>query len=307
MRGVAWYAGLNLARTPAEPGPNKVGLRANRGLIVGCAVGMPMNTLRRALLSLCAALSVLAHGMSAQSPSAGNEPVANPARPTIATPATLTPVGYLQFETGILGASDSPEFDSRTSLNEAIKLTVAPRLELIALGEPYVHFNAFGPTGNSWGDISVGAQALVKKGEGINPTLAVSYIYHAHDSGGAGLDFGSPDHSVILLASTDIKGFHFDINAMFNQLSEGNVRRGQFGQTISIAHPLKGKFSLGVELWHFTQPFLRGNTVGNLWTLGYAPRKNLVFDIGFNRGLTGTSTRWEGFAGFTYLLPHRLW
>jgi hypothetical protein len=32
-----------------------------------------------------------------------------------------------------------------------------------------------------------------------------------------------------------------------------------------------------------------------------------VLDAGFNRGLTGTSTRWEIFAGFTYLLPGRLW
>ena len=46
--------------------------------------------------------------------------------------------------------------------------------------------------------------------------------------------------------------------------------------------------------------------MGNLWALGYAARKRLVFDAGFNRGLTGTSTRWEAFAGFTYLLPHRL-
>ena len=36
-------------------------------------------------------------------------------------------------------------------------------------------------------------------------------------------------------------------------------------------------------------------------------RNNLVFDAGFNRGLTKSSTRWEAFVGFTYLLPHRLW
>jgi hypothetical protein len=30
---------------------------------------------------------------------------ANPGRPTIATPAALTPSGYLQFETGVLGAN----------------------------------------------------------------------------------------------------------------------------------------------------------------------------------------------------------
>jgi hypothetical protein len=36
-------------------------------------------------------------------------------------------------------------------------------------------------------------------------------------------------------------------------------------------------------------------------------RKNLVIDAGFDHGFTSTSTDWEGFAGFTYLLPHRLW
>ena len=39
-----------------------------------------------------------------------DEPEANPARPTVSNPATLIPVGYLQFETGTLGATDSPEF-----------------------------------------------------------------------------------------------------------------------------------------------------------------------------------------------------
>jgi hypothetical protein len=44
-----------------------------------------------------------------------------------------------------------------------------------------------------------------------------------------------------------------------------------------------------------------------MWAVSYAARKTLVFDAGLNRGLTRTSTRWEVFAGFTYLLPHRLW
>jgi len=105
----------------------------------------------------------------------------------------------------------------------------------------------------------------------------------------------------------DVKGFHYDANAVFNELSQGPVRRGQFGQTLSISHPIAGKFSLSGEIWHLTQPFLRGNAVGNLWAVGYMARKNLVLDAGFNPGLTSTSTHWEVFVGFTYLLPHRLW
>src|SRR5215510_5129215 len=66
-------------------------------------------------------------------------PAANPARPTVSTPATLTPVGYLQFETGAFGATHSPEFSSLVSLNEVIKLSVARRLELLAISGPFVH------------------------------------------------------------------------------------------------------------------------------------------------------------------------
>jgi hypothetical protein len=68
-----------------------------------------------------------------------------------------------------------------------------------------------------------------------------------------------------------------------------------------------GKFTISGEIWHFSQAFEKGNTVGNLWAVSRALRKNLVVDAGFNRGLTETSTRWEAFVGLTYLLPHRLW
>jgi hypothetical protein len=236
-----------------------------------------------------------------------DEPEANPGRPTVSTPATLTPVGYLQFESGFLGASHSPEFSSRYGFNEVMKLSVAPRLELLASGEPVAHYTADGKTANSVADVFLGAQAVVSRGECATPTVAVSYFHRVYDGGAPEVDFGSPTNSFLVLASADVKGFHYDANALFDELSVGPVRRAQFGQTLSISHPIFGKFSLSGEIWHFTQPFLRGNAIGNLWALGYTARKNLVFDAGFNRGLTSSSTHWEAFVGFTYLLPHRIW
>ena len=236
-----------------------------------------------------------------------DEPEANPGRPTVSTPATLTPVGYLQFETGFLGASDSPEFSSRYGFNEVMKLSVAPRLELLASAEPIAHYTADGNTANSVADVFLGAQMVVSHGEGATPTVAVSYFHRVYDGGAPEVDFGSPTNSFLVLASADVKGFHYDANALFNELTEGPVRRAQFGQTLSISHHLVGKVSLSGEIWHFTQPFLRAHAVGNLWAVGYNARKTLVFDAGFDRGLTSTSTRWEAFVGFTYLLPHRLW
>ena len=235
-----------------------------------------------------------------------DEPEANPGRPTVSTPATLTPVGYLQFETGFVPASHSSEFRSRYSLDEVVKLAVAPRLEFLAVAEPLAHFTTDGTSANRVADIFLGAQAVLSHGEGAKPTLAVSYFHRSYDGGAPEFDYGSPTNSFLALASADVHGFHYDANAFFTELEQGALRRGQFGQSLTISHPFAKRFTLSGEIWHFTQPFLRSNAVGNLWAVSYTARKNLVFDTGFNHGLTGTSTRWEGFAGFTYLLPHRL-
>ena len=78
-----------------------------------------------ALIGACLGLLVLLPRATAQT-DLPDQPEANPGRPTVSTPATLTPVGYLQFETGVLGATDSGEFSSRVGFNEVIKLSVAP-------------------------------------------------------------------------------------------------------------------------------------------------------------------------------------
>jgi hypothetical protein len=233
-------------------------------------------------------------------------PEANPARPTVATPATLTPVGYLQFENGILYATGADEFSSRFGVNQVTKLTVHPRLQFLVASEPLVHSGLNGVKEFNPGDVLAGFQTVLLPGKEKHPTISVSYFKHVYAGSAPDIDIGTPEHALILLISDDLFGFHFDLNGMFNEQREDHVGRAQFGQTISISHPLK-KIIIGAELWHFTQPFSNGNAVGNLWEVSYPVRKNLVLDCGFNRGLTSTSTQWEGFAGFTYLLPHRLW
>lgn len=259
----------------------------------------------RVVVAFSAMLALFALTANGQTPP-GEEPEANPGRPTVSTPATLTPTGYLQFETGVNAAGHSPEFSSRFAPNEVMKFSVHRRLELLASSEPVVHSRFEGQSANRVAEVFLGAQAVVSPGEGAKPTLAVSYFRRVYDGGAPEFDFGGPLNSALILASADVKGFHYDANVMFNELTEGAVRRAQFGQSLTISHPIKRKFTVSGEIWHFTQPFLRGNAVGNLWALSYAARKTLVFDGGFNRGLTDTSTRWEVFVGFTYLLPHRL-
>jgi len=240
-------------------------------------------------------------------PGTPSEPAANPARPTVSTPATLTPVGYLQFETGVLGARDSLGFSSRYGINEVIKLSVVSRLEFLAASEPVAHSDFGGRNSNDAGDVFLGVQAIVMPGEGTKPTLAVSYLHHVYAGGASDFDVGTPENSFIVLGSADVRGFHYDANAIFNQVSNASVKKAQLGQSLSISHTLAGPLSISGEVWHFNQPFAHGHAVGSLWALGYSVHRNLVLDAGFNRGITSTSTRWEAFAGFTYLLPHRLW
>lgn len=232
-------------------------------------------------------------------------PEANPGRPTVSTPATLTPVGYLQFETGILAAWHSSEFSSQTGFGEVTKYAVDPRIQLLASLSPYAHSDT--DPKNGTGDTLLGVQGVVYAGKGARPTLALSYFGRVYSGNAPDLDVGSAKQSAIFLASADVKGFHIDTNYLFNeQVDSNDVRRAQYGQTLSISHPLSSKFDLSGEIWHFTQPLVQGNAVGNLWAVNYNARRNLVLDTALNRGLTSTSTRWELLAGFTYLLPHRL-
>lgn len=236
-----------------------------------------------------------------------DEVQANPARPTVATPATLTPVGYLQFENGVLWAEDSPEFSGRTGFNQVTKLTVHPRVQFFISSEPLVYSGQNGSTSVDFSGVSAGAQAVLLAGEKARPTISVSYIRTLHSGDAPDLDIGTAQNSFLLLLSDDLHGFHFDVNGLFNEQTQDRERRAQFGHTVSISHQLGKKWTVAGELWRFTQPFLRGNAVGSLWAVSYQAKPNLVLDAGFNHGLTSTSTQWEAFAGFTYLLPHRLW
>ena len=73
---------------------------------------------------------------AAQTPTNGPPIAANPGRPTVSTPATLTPRGYLQFENGFLHATKSGEFSTRAGVNQVTKLAVTRRIEFLLQSEP---------------------------------------------------------------------------------------------------------------------------------------------------------------------------
>ncbi|MCU1321761.1 MAG: hypothetical protein JWM43_1410 [Acidobacteriaceae bacterium] len=172
------------------------------------------------------------------------------------------------------------------------------------------------------GDLQLGVQALLIKEAGLVPTLPVGYVHRVRTGTAPDLDIGSFNQSALVLISGDVGEFHYDSNFVLNEQTADPVRRAQYGQTLSVTHDLfsealHDRLEITGELWHFTQPLVtttihgspnqRSNAVGTLWTLGYAVRPNLILDVGFDHGLTSTSTAWQTFGGFTYLIPHRLW
>ena len=123
---------------------------------------------------------------------------ANPGRPTVSTPATLTPVGYLQFETGVLGAEHSPDLPNQISFNEVIKFSVNQRMELLLQSQPFAHSD-LGPFGsNDPGDLSVGLQAVLLPGTKKRPTISASYFRRVFGGTAPDLDIGSNRQSAML-------------------------------------------------------------------------------------------------------------
>ena len=259
------------------------------------------------LVGILVLFTLNVHGQTAsQSSPVSEEPQANPGRPTVSTPATLTPVGYVQFETGMLSAWQSPEVSSQTSVSEVIKFSPSRWIEFLAASQPVAYSAASGTTGTAPGDTLLGAQGVIHHGEGVVPTVSVSYFRRVYSGTAPNLDIGSALNSALLLVSGDVHGFHYDTNFIVNEQDNPPIRRAQFGQTLSVSHTLPRNFGISGEIWRFTQPFLHSNAVGNLWAVNYNVNRDLVLDGGFDHGLTSTSTHWEVFTGFTYLLPHAL-
>src|ERR1700747_2581153 len=88
-------------------------------------------------------------------------PAANPGRPTVSTPATLTPVGYLQLENGVLLAEDSTEFSKRIGVGQVTKLSVFPRLELFLQSEPLAISQSKDRTAVHEGEVFAGVQSVL--------------------------------------------------------------------------------------------------------------------------------------------------
>jgi hypothetical protein len=273
---------------------------------------------------------------------AAKVPEANPSRPTVTNPATLPPVGYLQFEQGYLGALDSPETETQYGVVQTTKLAVQSHVMVQVAAQPFARSRVEEQPTRDAGDVDAGGEVVVftpKESEddavkeakdkhrhsyvkAAVPTVTVGYLGRVHAGTAPDLDVGSFRQSLVFLASghAPFVDVHYDTNFIVNeQVGDDGLRRAQFGETFSVDRPIyfNPKLQFAGEVYHFSQPLVhatssgafvkRADLVGVLFAASYELKPNLVFDGGFSKGLTSTSTQWQSFAGFTYLLPKRLW
>jgi hypothetical protein len=114
-------------------------------------------------LWLLTILSVVAQVNSAQSGTAST-PDANPGRPTVSTPATLTPIGYLQFENGTLSAEHSTELSRRFGIGPSHQVIRPSAVKQFLQSEPLAISRTKGRTEVHEGEVFVGAQGVLFSG-----------------------------------------------------------------------------------------------------------------------------------------------
>ena len=258
-----------------------------------------------------------------------NIPQANPARPTITIPAHLPPTGFLQFEQGLGRAGNSPSgTQSQLAISQVTKIALTTRLMVQFLTTPYTGSTLNAPDGGTFhsndpGDLQLGVQGVIHKAVGALPTVSGGFIRRVRAGTSANIDLGAYSQSALILLGGDLPGgVHYDSNIVVDEQNDGATRRAQFLQTLALTHALfpattHQRLSGIVELSHFTQPFVTASRSGypvssanayDLLFVGtFTLRPNLILDASVDRGLTSTSTAWQGGFGFSYILPHRLW
>jgi len=218
-------------------------------------------------LPILAVLSPLAHADDLQ---------ANPYRPSVGSPASLSAPQHFEAEFGVANSNASGS-NTKTSpflLKYAFTDSIGVTLGL----NPLTQVKVPGQTTRGMGDGSVTLKLAQKitdgfsVGEELTSTLPIA----SHDLGS-----DKADQTFNFILSNDFSGFHTDVNlnaTHFGDDQGAGVAQHGFGWSAGISHPLQGALSGGLELSGTVQHGT-DSTVQVLESLGYSLTKLTVFDV----------------------------
>lgn len=259
------------------------------------------NCLRRR--RTCAAFRVLAilsciAGSPITAAIADDDLAANPYRPSVGSPASLSASGYFEIEAGFARENAPDGRLSNTPL--LLKYAFTDHVGVTFGISPWQRLSAQGTSVSGNGDGSI----TLKLAQPVNDALMFGGELTASLPVAAnGLGSKRSDVTLNLIASHDFAGFHSDVNMNATRLGdaqEPEVSRQIIGWSAGISHLLNEKIGVGIEL-SGTRQSGNGNSTQWLASVSFAVSKKLVLDLYAAREhAAGTYTNKVG-GGFTYL------
>jgi len=264
---------------------------------VGLVASVP-ETLRFTILILLAGLTASNSaagqwmgkqtGCYAQSVTA-NPIAAHPNRPTVANPADITQYGVLELEYGWDRLWPEKGIQ-QTSIGGLLKLGMLCDVELrwntTSLASQTDPSGTHGGFGDNW----LGPQIRIYRQTTRVPTLALSYAVKIPSARAEnGLGTGRVDHEFTLLASKNIKRFHFDFNVTEFLIGRPDTFGFDRNEQMNVAfsHAIRGGLEVTGEVYKQTRlNHMTSGFVSSPWALTYTVLPRLVIDGGFEVGVT---------------------
>jgi Putative MetA-pathway of phenol degradation len=256
---------------------------------------------------LAASNPAMAQWMGKQTGCYADSIVANPNRPTVASPADITQYGVLEVEYGWDRLRREGGVQ-QTAASGLLKFGMLCDIELRWNTTSFLSQTDASGTHRSFGDNWIGSQIRFYRQTKRVPTLAFDYaIKIPSASTNGGLGSGHTDQEFTFLASKDIVHFHFDFNATQFLIGRANGSGVDQNQQLNLAfsHVVRGHLQVTGEFYGDTQ--LNQTTpafASSLWALEYTVIPRLVIDGGFEAGLTSGGPHRHAFFGATYSIAN---
>lgn len=265
-----------------------------------------MKTSQWTLVLLMALATTAAFAQEEQAPASCNatEIAAAPTRPTVTTSTATTQCGVLEADYGL--TSFLPGDDTHQEvLGGSLRYGITPRIDF-RWGVDNMH-SYYGAgthllgTGDNW----LGGRVRLTSEKQTWASTAFMYTIKLPTASVAdGFGTGFTDHSFTVIASKDIRKWHFDFNTI-ETLAGRPVSGFDTNNTLALAaaHPLKGKWGAVYEAWGQTElnavnPAFASNLVGFTYNLS----ERTVFDSGVDLGITPDAPRARLLLGVTYAI-----